>query len=124
MRISKIHKIAVSAVVTTLVTAAVLTFTRGESASADRAASLPETRDDAPAVAGRTPGATTKPPPTPSATPSPTTDPATRAPTSAATGSVKPSPGATTHSAPTTAPAPSPSPTPTEKNLLEILLGQ
>ena len=123
MRMSKIHKIVATAVVTTIATATVLTFTRGDSATADRIASMPETGNDSPLVAGRTPGATTKPTPTPSATtPSPTTDPVAQATKSVAIKPVKPSKATARPPAPTTEPAPSP--TPTQKNLLEILLGQ
>lgn len=118
MRLSKIHKIMVTAVATTIATATLLTFTRGDSATADRIASLPETGNDAPRVAVRTPGATTKPTPTPSATtPSPEDEPVAQPPKP----TVKPS-KTTKPPAPTTKPAPSP--TPTQKNLLEILLGQ
>ena len=121
MRMSKTHKVAVTAVVTTIATATVLTFTRGDSATADRIASLPETGSDSPLVASRTPGATTKPTPTPSATKSsPKDDPVAQAP-KPAVKTVKPT-KTTKPPAPTTNPAPSPSPTP--KNLLQILLGQ
>lgn len=122
MRMSKIHKIVATAVVTTIATATVLTFTRGDSATPDRIASLPETGNDSPLVASRTPGATTKPTPTPSpsaTTPSPTSDPVVQTTKPAAVNPVKPS---TKPPAPTT--EPTPSPTPTQKNLLEILLGQ
>jgi hypothetical protein len=123
MRMSKIHKIVATAVVTTIATATVLTFTRGDSATADRVASLPESGNDSPLVASRTPGATTKPTPTPSATTtSPDSDPVAPAPKPAAVKPVKPSKATTKPPAPTTEPAPSP--TPTQKNLLEILLGQ
>jgi hypothetical protein len=122
MRMSKTHKIAVSAVLSTIAAATVLTFTRGGPATADHDASLPQSSSDSPVVAGRTPDATRKP--TPSATtPTPKpTDPATTSPTTpTATSGSKPS--TPTTNPPTTEPAPSPSPTPT-KNLLEILLGQ
>lgn len=122
MRMSKIHKIVATAVVTTIATATVLTFTRGDSATPDRIASLPETGNDSPLVASRTPGATTTPTPTPSpsaTTPSPTSDPVVQTTKPAAAKPVKPS---TKPPAPTT--EPTPSPTPTQKNLLEILLGQ
>jgi hypothetical protein len=123
MRMSKIHKIVATAVVTTIATATVLTFTRGDSATADHIASMPETGNDSPLVASRTPGATTKPTPTPSArTPSPKTDPVAQATKSAAIKPAKPSKATSKPPAPTTEPAPSP--TPTQKNLLEILLGQ
>lgn len=123
MRMSKIHKIVATAVVTTIATATVLTFTRGDSATPDRIASLPETGNDSPLVGSRTPGATTKPTPTPSpsasaTTPSPTSDPVVQTTKPAAAKPVKPS---TKPPAPT---EPTPSPTPTQKNLLEILLGQ
>ena len=122
MRMSKIHKIVATGVVTTIATAAVLTFTRGDSATANRFESLPVTANDSPLVGGRTPGATTKPTPTPSkTTPSPDSDPVVPAPKPAAR-TTKPSTATAKPPAPTT--KPSPSPTPTQKNLLEILLGQ
>jgi hypothetical protein len=126
MRMSKVHKVVVTAVVTTIAAAAVLTFTRGDTATADRIAALPDASHDSPLVAGRTPGATTKPTPSASATtPSPKAgDPATQAPKPVAKTSVEAVTPTTNSPAPTTKPAPSPSPTPTEKNLLEILLGQ
>lgn len=122
MRMSKTHKVAVTAVVTTIATATVLTFTRGDTAAADRIASLPQASNDSPVVAGRTPGATTKP--TPSATtPSPKADkPVAQAPKPAETADQPSAPSTTKPPKPTTAPTPSPSPTP-PKNLLEILLG-
>jgi outer membrane biosynthesis protein TonB len=125
MRMSKIHKIVVAAVVTTIATATLLTFTRSDSASADRVASLPEKANDSPVVvASRTPGPTTRPTPTPKATtPSPKSDPATRAPVRTTTKSVEPSTKPTRPPAPTTGPTPSPTPT-REKSLVEILLGQ
>lgn len=116
MRMSKTHKIVVATVVTTIATATVLTFTRPDTAIADRIASLPQSSSDAPVVAGRTPGATTEPSPS-EKTPEPT-----KTPKPAAKPVVKPA-KPTTKPAPTTNPAPSPSPTP-QKNLLEILLGQ
>jgi hypothetical protein len=126
MRMSKTHKVVVSAVVTTIAAATVLTFTRGNIASADDIASLPQASNDSPVVAGRTPGATTKPTPT-ETSPSPkATDPATQAPKPVATtSSSKPSTSTTKPPAPTTEPAPSPTPTPTpHKSLLDILLGK
>ncbi len=117
MRMSKIHKVAVTAVVTTIATATVLTFTRADPAPADRIASLPESSTDAPRVAARTPGATTKPTPTPSAT-----TPAPKAASRPGGEARRHALQATKPPAPTTKPAPSPTPTP--KNLLEILLGQ
>lgn len=127
MRMSKTHKVVVTAVVTTIATAGVLTFTRGDTTTADRIASLPDASGDSPLVAGRTPGATNTPTPSPSPTTSSpkATDPATQAPKPPVKASVGAATPTTTSSPPPTAkPAPSPSPTPTEKNLLEILLGQ
>jgi hypothetical protein len=143
MRMTKIHKVVVTAVVTTIAAATVLTFTRGDSASTDRIASLRQPADDVPVVAERTPGtikkATTPGPSATTASPTPTPADATtkvprpskttsgNPPTRPTTRPVKPTkrPAApTTRPAePTTAPAPAPSPTPREKNLLEILLG-
>lgn len=118
MRMSKTHKIAVTTVVTTIAAATVLTFTRPDTAVADRIASLPKSSSDSPVVASRTPGATTEP--SPSEKP-PEPEP-TKAPKPTAKPVAKP-PKATTKPAPTTHPAPSPTPTP-QKNLIEILLGQ
>lgn len=122
MRMSKTHKIALTAVVTTIATASVLTFTRGDTAAADQIASLPTASNDSPIVAGRTPGATTKPTPSPT-TPSPeATDPTTQAPKPVTTTSGKPS---TPTTKPPSTSAPTPLPTPTRrKNLIEILFGQ
>ena len=118
MRMSRTHKVVVSAVVTTIATASVLTFTRGDTAPADNFAALPVASNDSPVVAGRTAEAK-KPKPT-KTTPTPQPDPVTQAPAPAAT-SDKPT---TKPATPTTKPAPSPSPTPRKKSLLEWLLGQ
>ncbi|VXB15355.1 hypothetical protein [Aeromicrobium sp. 9AM] len=120
MRMSKIHKVAVTAVVATIATATVLTFSRADTAPADHVASLPQASADAPVVAERRPEAIKKPKPTPRVT--------TAEPKAPAVKVVKPvakadKPAPTAKPAPTTA-APSPTPTPTPKNLLEILLGQ
>ena len=127
MRMSKVHKVVVTAVVTTIAAATVLTFTRGDSASADRFASLPHSANDSPVVASRTPGTTTKATsPSPSATtPSPTrADPTTKAPRpSTTTSGNQPSAPITRPSEPAIQPTRAPSPTPREKNILEILLG-
>lgn len=118
MRMSKTHKVAVTAVVTTIATASVLTFTRGDTAPADHIASLPKASNDAPVVAPHTPDAKRKPKPT-ATTPEPT-QPTTPAPKPVEKTSDKPSP--TTKPAPTT--DPTPSPTPTHRTLLDILLGK
>jgi len=124
MRTSKTHKVAMAAVVTTIATATVLTFTRSDTAAADRIASVPQAGNDAPVVAHE-PAATTRPKAKPKAKPSPdaakpTADPTTQAPKPVA----KPTPTKTTTTPPpTTQPTPSPSPTPRKKGLLEILLG-
>lgn len=122
MRTSKIHKVAMAAVATTIATATVLTFTRGDTAAADRIASVPQAGNDAPVVAHRAPAPRPKPKPSPDkTTPSPQADPATRAPEPAAA----PKPTRTTaEPAPTTKPTPSPTPTPRKKSLLEFLLGR
>ena len=121
MRMSRTHKVVVSAVVTTIATATVLTFTRGDTAPADRIASLPQTSNDSPVVASRTPDATTKPKPTPSrTTPSPEA-PATQAPKPVTT-TATPSKPTTKAPSPTTQPTPSPSPT--RRTLLDVLLGR
>ena len=120
MRMSTTHKVAVTAVAATIATATVLTFSRADTAPADRIAGLPETSNDAPVVAPRSPDATTKPTPKPKPSPE-TTQPAPQAPKPAAT-SDKPSTPTTKPPKPPTTPAPSPSPTP--KSLLDILLGK
>ncbi len=121
MRMSKIHKVAVTAVVATIATATVLTFTRADTAPADHVASLPQASADSPVVAQGRPEATKRPKPTPSVTtPAPPKAPAAKVVKPVAKAD-KPAP--TTKPVPTTA-QPSPTPTPTPKNLLEILLGQ
>lgn len=122
MRMTRTHKVVVTTVVTTIATAAVLTFTRGDTAPADRIASLPQASTDAPVVAGRTPAATKKPNPNPSATTPTPVAPTTPAPKPAATSDKPSKPSAKPPKA-TTDPAPSPSPSPSPKNLLDILLG-
>ena len=127
MRTSKTHKIAVAGVAATIATATVLTFTRSDTAAADRIASLPQTSNDAPVVAHEpapTPKTTSRPRPTP--TPDATTgspDAAARPSTQEPKDTAKPEPTRTTTRPPATQPTPSPSPTPREKNLIEILLG-
>jgi hypothetical protein len=121
MRMSKTHKVVVTAVVTTIATATVLTFTRGDTAEADRFASLPVASNDSPIVATRSPGHK-KPKPSATTSSPKASDPATQAPKPAATTSgSKPT---TKPGTPTTEPAPAPSPTPTKKSLLQWLLGQ
>ncbi|WP_157412837.1 hypothetical protein [Aeromicrobium sp. Root236] len=122
MRMNKTHKVAMTAVVTTIATATVLTFTRSDTAAADRIATVPKAGNDAPIVARRDPAPKPKPKPSPDkTTPSPeATDPATQAPKPVA----KPKPTKTTAKpSPTTQPTPSPTPTPRKKSLLEFLLG-
>ncbi|MEV7397130.1 hypothetical protein [Aeromicrobium sp. NPDC092404] len=122
MRMSRTHKVAVTAVMTTIATATVLTFTRADTAPADRIASLPQASNDAPVVERRAP-ATSEPAPKPepsTTTPAPKVDPA---PAPAPKPSRTPDEPAKPTSKPPPTPAPSPSPTP-PKNLLEILLGQ
>jgi hypothetical protein len=122
MRMSKTHKVTVTAVMTTIATATVLTFTRADTAPADRIAALPQASNDAPVVERSTPEATTRPTPTPEATtPSPeASKPATQAPKPVAKPD-KPAKPTAKPAAPTTVPTPAPTPT---KSLLDILLGQ
>jgi uncharacterized membrane protein len=123
VRMSKTHKLVVTGVVTTIATATVLTFTRGDTAPAHDVAALPQATSDAPVVTDAT-----KKPAKPRTTPSPkATDPATRTPkpaaTSAATSADKPSAPTSKPPAPTSKPSPSATPTPGQKNLIEVLLG-
>jgi hypothetical protein len=128
MRISWTHKIVTVAVLAMIATASVLTFAHDDPAPSDAVAALPQpTGADAPEVR------TSRPRPTRSPEPTTSPSPAARTVAPAEPGRrvvARPGRRAGTHpteptSTPTKSPSPRPTPSrPTQKNLLEILLGQ